>query len=481
MAFSFGSTNNSNTGASLWGASSNNNTNNNNNNSSGGTGWGGSWGTNNNNNNNTPSNPNNTASNSNNNNNSSGWGASNSNAFSFGNTNTNANNTNTNKNSNGMSMNLNSSSGNILNPNNDHVVPDTSGDAISNVQFNPKQSQFIVSSWDGSISAYEYFGNNQSRKLGEQRHPKPVLSCCYDASGENVFSASCDNTIKLWCPRNNNQFTSVGQHQAPVRCVAYADSMNLVLSGSWDRSIAIWDPRNASDNGAIKPVHSVNLGHKVHAMAVKGNNLVVGLSDLDIKTFDLRNQAKEMFSTKQEAARNDKAVALKRQIRSLGIFTDNTGYVAASVGGRVIIKHFNRNQSGKDFSYKCHRQSAEREKSVQHVFAVNVCRFHPSGVFATAGDDGEIVTWDKDGRAKMFTFQKMEIQNFRNNSGNFDSNIVLNKLPIVALDYDPSGRFMLYASSYNWNKGNAYNDPAQQQPHVYLHEVKPKEVDKNKK
>merc|ERR1711933_623927 len=213
----------------------------------------------------------------------------------------------------------------------------------------------------------------------------------------------------------------------------------------------------------------------------------VALSDNDIKTFDLRNNAKEMHSISQEV-RNKKQgskepVALKKQIRCIDIFPNGRGYVSASIGGRVIIKHFDRhNEGSKDFSYKCHRHFTDRQKKVSNIFGVNVVKFHQqSEVFATGGDDGEIVTWDKDGRAKLFTFKVMEIPNYRNQSGNDNNHIDNSRMPIVALDYHANGQYMLDATSYNWNKGIAFNDTQQQKPQIYLHQVQKAECDKNKK
>jgi len=393
-------------------------------------------------------------------------------------------NTNNNNNNNNTSFgfgNNNNNNNGPINPNNDHIVSDIANDAISCCKFHPSSAQFIVSSWDNTISVYEFFGNNQSKKLGQQKHDKPILSCCYDDNGNNIFSAGCDNLIKIWNPQQN-QFVNLGQHQAPVRCIEYCGNKNYLISGSWDRCISFWDPRNAGNNGQIKPLHSMNLNNKIYAMCQKGNNLVVALSNTDIKTFDLRNNSQEIFSTLGEHQTNAKSVCLKKQVRCIDIFPNNEGYVAASIGGRVIIKHFNRNESTKDFSYKCHRHVLSGNSKVTHVFAVNQIKFHQqTSVFATGGDDGEIVTWDKDGRAKLFTFGKMEIKNFNNKTGNNNSNITYNKMPIVSLDFHKNGQYMLYATSYNWNKGQEFNDQSQQTPQVYLHQVQQKEMDKNKK
>ncbi len=54
-------------------------------------------------------------------------------------------------------------------------------------------------------------------------------------------------------------------------------------------------------------------------------------------------------------------------------------------------------------------------------------------------------------------------------------------MPIVALDYHSNGQYMVYATSYNWNKGLEFNDTQQQKPQVYLHQINNVELDKNKK
>lgn len=371
-----------------------------------------------------------------------------------------------------------------VNPNNDHVVPDTAPESISCVAFHPNTAHFIVGAWDNSLRYFEHRGAKQSRKVAQQAHQKPVLSCCFDTnSGDRVFSAGCDNAVRQWQPQQNS-FSELGQHAAPVRSVLFSGGGNMVVTGSWDKTVAAWDPRST------KQCFATQLGHKVFAMALHGHVLVVGCSDHDIRTLDLRQSGKVVHSVREEETRNKsnggakktKEVSLKKQIRCIDMFPNGEGYVAASVGGRVIIKHLDRSRANKDFSYKCHRHSVSggRNGSLNHIFAVNVVRFHrQTAVFATAGDDGECVTWDKDGRAKLFTFQGMRVPTQQRQSEN-NEQIDSSRMPIVALDYHANGQFMLYATSYNWNKGQEFNRPQQQRPQVYLHQVQPKEMDKSK-
>ena len=180
---------------------------------------------------------------------------------------------------------------------------------------------------------------------------------------------------------------------------------------------------------------------------------------------------------------------MRAQVRSLDIFPDCTGYAGTSIGGRVIIKYFpgynkNYNGSTKDFSFKCHRQKSRQYTStnnISDVFGINVIKFHiQTGVFLTGGDDGEMVMWDKDARSKLYTFNQMRITNYRNNTNNNNRYIQNAFMPIVDASYSSNGQYLVYATSYNWNKGKEFFDKNQQKPQVYLHQVNPKEVDKGK-
>ena len=58
------------------------------------------------------------------------------------------------------------------------------------------------------------------------------------------------------------------------------------------------------------------------------------------------------------------------------------GYLVGSVEGRVAVNHVEDANSGKNFTFKCHREGND-------VYAVNAMTFHPStGTFVTAGSDG---------------------------------------------------------------------------------------------
>lgn len=283
------------------------------------------------------------------------------------------------------------------------MVSDPPNDAISQIAFNPNYDILAVSSWNNSVSCYQYDTSNsngvQTRQIGSQRHDRGVLCCCWDQTGDVVFSGGCDNTVRLWKVKDqsNNNFVTLGQHNAAIKGIHFVAELNLVITGSWDRSVSYWDVRSSQRQS------TVSLPGKVFCSAQRGNMLVVGLSNKLVAIFDLRNYQKH---------RSMEKTVLKHQLRAIEVFPDQKGFVCASIEGRTAIKHFDSFNSGKDFSFKCHRHQRGSDKQSQDVFAVNTLRFNTQfGTFASGGDDGQINVWDKENRSRLKHFEQIKLPN----------------------------------------------------------------------
>ena len=208
-----------------------------------------------------------------------------------------------------------------LNPNHDYVVPDTTNDQISCVEYHPsKEDIFSVGSWDNTITIYQH-NNNQTTKLCQQTHDKPILCCTWHPNKNSLFSAGCDNIIKMWTPQQQqNSFINIGQHQSPIRCIKYCSELNCLISGSWDCNLSFWDIRNPTN---INKVFNKSFnGNKIYAMTQKNNYLVIGLSNEDVQVLDLRNNNNIISSLLEEKKNATKPVILRAQVRSLDIFPD---------------------------------------------------------------------------------------------------------------------------------------------------------------
>merc|ERR1712013_373624 len=133
-------------------------------------------------------------------------------------------------------------------------------------------------------------------------------------------------------------------------------SNSLLISGSWDRTVSFWDINSGQRAGQSA------LPAKVFCSALRGNVLIVGLSNKNVAVFDLR---------KPQTPISCEATVLKHQLRALAVFPDSKGFAVASVEGRTAIKHFNKFDASRDFSFKCHRHQRGHDKNRQNVFAVN--------------------------------------------------------------------------------------------------------------
>lgn len=101
------------------------------------------------------------------------------------------------------------------NPMKDFEVTSPPDDTVSQLAFSPQASSNAVllaaSSWDNSIRVWEVQGNGQSVPKAMQTHGAPVLDVCWNDEGTQLFTASCDNTGKIWDLATNQtmQFAQV--------------------------------------------------------------------------------------------------------------------------------------------------------------------------------------------------------------------------------------------------------------------------------
>ena len=118
--------------------------------------------------------------------------------------------------------------------------------------------------------------------------------------------------------------TKFGQHDAAVKEICWIPDMNLCVTGSWDKSLRYWDLRSPN------AVATVSLPERVACMDVLSPMLVVGVHDLSVLIFDLKNP-QTVFKTI--------ASKLKRQTRCISVFPDKMGFAIGSIEGRVSIQH----------------------------------------------------------------------------------------------------------------------------------------------
>ncbi|KAF4571494.1 hypothetical protein EYR36_008832 [Pleurotus pulmonarius] len=279
-------------------------------------------------------------------------------------------------------------------PQRDVEVPQPPSDSISSMSFSGRADYLAAGSWDNSVRIYEVGNSLQSRYKAMYSHQGPVLSVCWNAAGDKVFSGGTDNAGIMFDPFTG-QSMQVAQHDAPIKAVKWIDSQSGILAtGSWDRTIKYWDLRTPNAIG------SVQLPERLYSMDVLFPLMVVGTAGRHIEIFDLRRPNDTFESTTSP---------LKFQTRVVACCTASPkpAYVIGSVEGRLAVKFLDQSEVAsvsfilqtlagslipgcrKSYTFRCHRedkQNANGRVTSHIVHAVNDISFHPTkGTLASAG------------------------------------------------------------------------------------------------
>jgi len=349
----------------------------------------------------------------------------------------------------GSSFSFGSSATPAANANKDIEVASPPTDTISCLRFSPSANFLIASSWDNSIRCWEIQANGTSVPKAEQKHTKPILSCCWHADGSKVFTAGGDNEAKIW-DLASNQAVTCAKHDAPIKTVHWIQAPNYscLMTGSWDKTIKFWDTKSPT------PIMSMNTIEKVYCADVVFPMAVVSTAQRGILVYQLTDRPQEFKKIDSP---------LKFQHRCISICKDKkgspNGFALGSVEGRVAMQYIQPTDPKDNFTFKCHRSDVSQSGQTQDVFAVNDIAFHPQhGTLATVGSDGKYSFWDKDARTKLKTSESCN-------------------QPISSCCFNAEGNIFAYSVGYDWTKGHEHNNP-NMKPAIYMRscadELKPR-------
>ena len=194
--------------------------------------------------------------------------------------------------------------------------------------------------------------NGQAIPKASQTHQAPVLCSAWHGDGSKIFSAGCDNQVKMWDLQSNQQ-QQVAAHDASIRRMAYISELNMLVTGGWDRTLRYWDLRSPN------AVHVHQLPERCYALSLNFPLLVVGTAERHIEVSGLISslfssptrhlQSRDLTQATQKQIFNlqtapqqvyKKVISpLKFQTRTIAAFPNRTGYLVGSIEGRVAVHH----------------------------------------------------------------------------------------------------------------------------------------------
>jgi len=321
----------------------------------------------------------------------------------------------------------------------DLEVPQPPTDPISSVSLAVVQGvhYLFAGSWDSQVRAWEVRKDTGAiTPKASISHTAPVLSVSTAPDGA-CFSASCDNTVKMW--RLGSEPVQVAQHDKPVSAVVALPEMGAVLTASWDKTARLWDLRSSP----AKAQGTVPLPERCYAMAAVGQFAVFACADRNVVLYDLTSNAS-----------HPQLSPLRFQTRSVCCFADKSGYALSSIEGRIAVQNFNP-QNPSRFKTRCHRGPDNKLPSHPSHSLAAFPLPQRADVFASAGGDGMVNFYDKTHRNIVHKWATPQ--------------------PLVAGQFSSDGALYAYATGDDLMRGPEGPNPAARSG-IRIHRVTEQEL-----
>ncbi|KAK4337249.1 hypothetical protein RND71_043718 [Anisodus tanguticus] len=152
------------------------------------------------------------------------------------------------------------------------------------------------------------------------------------SGGNNLISASSDNTVKVWNATKGFCMSTLRTHKDYVKALAYAKDIDQVASAGLDRNIFLWDVNTltalTASNNTVTTSSLTGNKDSIYSLAMNSNGSIIasGSTEKKIRLWDPRTTQKLM-----------KLKGHSDNVRSLILNKDGTQCLSASSDGTVRL------------------------------------------------------------------------------------------------------------------------------------------------
>ncbi|MEH2120211.1 WD40 repeat domain-containing protein [Nostoc sp.] len=243
-------------------------------------------------------------------------------------------------------------------------------DLVTSVNSSPDGRKLTSASYDGTVKLWDINGGLITNMA---MHTGRVYSVKFSPDNQLIASASADHTIIIWT-KDGKYVRTLNRHKDAVFDIAFSPDSQYLVSASRDRSIILW---NAKNGNFIKSYVNGSLIRRID-FAPDGKNIAF-TSDNNIKIWN-RETEKSIIFGKEPGLLSSVKFSRKANI-----------LVSSDYSGEIYIWNIkNLDNSG--------NQKPIKKFKTEHVGYLNNINVSDNGkIIASAGEDGIIKLWDKNG------------------------------------------------------------------------------------
>nr|MDZ8288500.1 ribosome assembly protein 4 [Nostoc sp. ChiSLP01] len=316
-------------------------------------------------------------------------------------------------------------------------------DQVNSVAYSPNGQQLASASLDNTIKIWDFSSGQLLKTL--TGHSDRVISVAYSSNGQQLASASDDKTIKIWNVSNSQLLKTLTGHSSSVNSVAYSPSGQQLASASDDKTIKIWD---VSSGQLLKTLTGHSSTVNSVAYSPNGQHLASASSDKTIKIWDVSSGQPPKTLTGHSSTVISVAYSPNGQ-RLASASVDNTIKIWDLSSSQLLKTLTGHSSSVNSVAYSSNGQqlaSASSDKTIKiwdvsngqllktltgHSNVVYSAAYSPSGQqLASASYDKTIKIWDV-------------------SSGQILKTLTGHSSSVISVAYSPNGRQLASASVDN--------------------------------